>query len=87
MNTRVEKDDRYNQAVDLQEKCNSSQNVDAYLETNISRCLDRCTWRSLLTPLRSSDQANSAGGQMEWHCENDTQKTVYTRHGYDASSP
>lgn len=51
VNTRVEKDfDRYDQAVDLQEKCNSSQNVNAYWEPNTSRCLDRRTGRSLLAP-------------------------------------
>lgn len=51
VNTRVEKDfDRYDQAVDLQEKCNSSQNVNAYWEHNTSRCLDRRTGRSLLAP-------------------------------------
>ncbi|WP_074013790.1 DUF1161 domain-containing protein [Candidatus Sodalis sp. SoCistrobi] len=34
-----------------------------------------------------SDQADGASGQVVGHCENDTQKIVYTRHGDDAPSP
>lgn len=34
-----------------------------------------------------NDQVDSAGGQVVGHCENDTQKIVYTRHGDDAPSP
>lgn len=48
---RVEKDfDKYDKTVDLQEKCTSSENVNAYWEPNTVRCLDRRTGRSLMTP-------------------------------------
>jgi hypothetical protein len=48
---RVEKDfDKYDKTVDLQEKCTSSENVNAYWEPNTARCLDRRTGRSLMTP-------------------------------------
>jgi len=48
---RVEKDfDKYDKTVDLQDKCTSSENVNAYWEPNTARCLDRRTGRSLMTP-------------------------------------
>ncbi|WP_413739149.1 DUF1283 family protein [Sodalis sp. RH21] len=51
VNQRVEKDfDKYDKTVDLQEKCASSENVNAYWEANTSRCLDRRTGRSLMAP-------------------------------------
>ncbi|TKI05682.1 DUF1283 family protein [Martelella alba] len=49
VNQRVEKDfDKYDNAVDLQEKCANSDNVNAYWEPNTARCLDRRTGRVIL---------------------------------------
>ncbi len=46
VNTRVEKEfDKADKAIDLQEKCNTSYNTNAYWENNSNRCLDRRTGR------------------------------------------
>lgn len=46
VNSRVEKEfDKTEQAIDGEEKCNASYNVNAYWEANTSRCLDRHTGR------------------------------------------
>ncbi|NDL63140.1 DUF1283 family protein [Acerihabitans arboris] len=51
VNQRDEKDfDKYDKTVDLRERCNSSDNVNAYWEDNTARCLDRRTGRSLMAP-------------------------------------
>ncbi|WP_413730422.1 DUF1283 family protein [Sodalis sp. RH22] len=49
--TRDEKDfDKYDKTIDLKEKCNSSENVNAYWEDTTARCLDRRTGRTLMAP-------------------------------------
>ncbi|MCL2895778.1 DUF1283 family protein [Brenneria tiliae] len=46
VNTRVEKEfDKTEKAIDGQEKCDASYNVNAYWEANTERCLDRRTGR------------------------------------------
>ena len=46
VNTRVEKEfDKADKSIDLQEKCNTSYNTNAYWEANSNRCLDRRTGR------------------------------------------
>ncbi|QTF08378.1 DUF1283 family protein [Brenneria izadpanahii] len=46
VNTRVEKEfDKTEKAIDGEEKCNASYNVNAYWEANTARCLDRRTGR------------------------------------------
>ncbi|PWC12498.1 DUF1283 family protein [Brenneria corticis] len=46
VNTRVEKEfDKAEKAIDGQEKCDASYNVNAYWEANTERCLDRRTGR------------------------------------------
>lgn len=48
VNTRVEKQfDKFDKAVDLQDSCEKSLNVNAYWEPNTQRCLDRNTGRPL----------------------------------------
>lgn len=48
VNTRVEKQfDKFDKAVDLQDACEKSLNVNAYWEPNTQRCLDRNTGRPL----------------------------------------
>lgn len=48
VNTRTEKEfDKLDKAIDNQEKCNNSYNVNAYWEANTERCLDRRTGRPL----------------------------------------
>lgn len=48
-NQRAEKDfTKYDNAVDLRDKCNASQNINAYWEPNTERCLDRRSGRSML---------------------------------------
>ncbi|MEA9391158.1 DUF1283 family protein [Acerihabitans sp. TG2] len=48
---RVEKDfDKYDKSVDWQDRCASSENVNAYWEPNTARCLDRRTGRPLMAP-------------------------------------
>lgn len=48
VNTRAEKEfDKLDKAIDLQEKCNASYNVNAYWEANSGRCLDRRTGRQV----------------------------------------
>ncbi len=41
---------KFDQAVDLRDKCQASQNLNAYWEPNTERCLDRRTGRQLLAP-------------------------------------
>jgi hypothetical protein len=41
---------KFDQAVDLRDKCQASQNLNAYWEPNSERCLDRRTGRQLLAP-------------------------------------
>jgi len=51
VNQRVEKDfDKVDKAVDVEEKCNNSQNLNAYWEPNSLRCLDRHTGRQISNP-------------------------------------
>ncbi|MBJ7220798.1 MULTISPECIES: DUF1283 family protein [unclassified Brenneria] len=46
VNARTEKEfDKVEKAIDGQEKCNASYNVNAYWEANTERCLDRRTGR------------------------------------------
>lgn len=48
VNTRVEKQfDKFDKAVDLQDSCEKSLNVNAYWEPNTQRCLDRNIGRPL----------------------------------------
>lgn len=49
INQRAEKDfDKYDAAVDQQDRCASSENVNAYWEPNTARCLDRRTGRVVM---------------------------------------
>ncbi len=41
---------KFDQAIDLRDKCQASQNLNAYWEPNTERCLDRRTGRQLLAP-------------------------------------
>ncbi|MGC6387056.1 DUF1283 family protein [Ewingella sp. S1.OA.A_B6] len=41
---------KFDQAVDLRDKCQASQNLNAYWEPNTERCLDRRTGRQLMAP-------------------------------------
>ncbi|RLM26925.1 hypothetical protein BIY29_04740 [Brenneria alni] len=48
VNSRTEKEfDKVEKAIDGQEKCNASYNVNAYWEANTERCLDRRTGRAV----------------------------------------
>lgn len=48
VNNRVEKEfDKADRAIDSQEKCNTSANVNAYWEGSTNRCLDRRTGRQV----------------------------------------
>lgn len=48
VNNRVEKEfDKADRAIDVQEKCNTSTNVNAYWEGKSNRCLDRRTGRQV----------------------------------------
>lgn len=48
VNTRVEKEfDKVDNAIDNQERCQTSQNLNAYWEPNTLRCLDRKTGRAI----------------------------------------
>ncbi|MFD3248609.1 DUF1283 family protein [Rahnella aquatilis] len=50
-NQRNEKDfSKYDNSIDLRDKCEASQNINAYWEPNTERCLDRRTGRQLLAP-------------------------------------
>lgn len=50
-NQRNEKDfSKYDNAIDLRDKCEASQNINAYWEPNTERCLDRRTGRQLMAP-------------------------------------
>ncbi|GBU13830.1 UPF0482 protein [Enterobacterales bacterium] len=41
---------KFDQAVDLRDKCQASPNLNAYWEPNTERCLDRRTGQQLLAP-------------------------------------
>lgn len=48
VNNRTEKEfDKFDKSIDLQEKCNTSSNVNAYWEGSSNRCLDRRTGRTV----------------------------------------
>lgn len=48
MNNRVEKDfDKNDRAEDAKDKCERSENLNAYWESNTQRCLDRSTGRQI----------------------------------------
>ncbi|MGL4487143.1 MAG: DUF1283 family protein [Yersinia sp. (in: enterobacteria)] len=48
VNTRAEKDfDKFDRAEDAKDKCDSSQNLNAYWESNTQRCLDRSSGRQI----------------------------------------
>lgn len=51
VNARTEKEwDKADNAFDIRDKCEKSQNLNAYWEPKTLRCLDRRTGRSLLAP-------------------------------------